>query len=79
MTLSVQIDPLLETRVEEEARRLGVSPSDFVQHVLERALGLKSPADIYRRVCSFTPMGDPDASEGVADKVKARLRANHPG
>jgi hypothetical protein len=38
-----------------------------------------SPADIYRRVCSFTPVGDPDASEGVADKVKARLRANHPG
>lgn len=79
MTLSVQIDPLLETRVEEEARRLGVSPSDFVQDVLERALGLKSPAGIYRRVCSFTPMGHPDASENVADKVKARLRANHPG
>jgi hypothetical protein len=79
MTLSVQIDPLLETRVEEEARRLGVSPSDFVQDALERALGMKSPADIYRRVCSFTPMGDPDASEHVADKVKARLRANHPG
>lgn len=79
MTLSVQIAPLLETRVEEEARRLGVSPSDFVQDVLERALGMKNPAEIYRRVCSFTPMGDPDASEGVADKVKARLRANHPG
>jgi hypothetical protein len=31
MTLSVQIAPLLETRVGEEARRLGVSPSDFVQ------------------------------------------------
>ncbi|WP_295431557.1 CopG family transcriptional regulator [uncultured Thiodictyon sp.] len=79
MTLSVQIDPLLETRVEEEARRLGVSPSDFVQDVLEQALGLKSPADIYRRVCSFTPMGDPDASENVADKVTARLRAHYPG
>ena len=78
MTLSVQIDPLLETRVEEEARRLGVSPADFVQDALERAQGLKSPADIYRRVCSFTPMGDPDASENVADKVKARLRAHHP-
>jgi hypothetical protein len=57
MTLSVQIDPLLETRVEEEARRLGVSPSDFARDVLERALGMKSPAAIYRRVCSFCADG----------------------
>ncbi len=79
MTLSVQVDPLLESRLAAEARRLGVSPSDFVNEVLERALGMKSPADIYRQVCSFTPMGDPSASENVADKVKARLRENYPG
>jgi hypothetical protein len=79
MTLSVQIDPLLESRVEEEARRCGVSPSTFVQDILERALGMKNPAEIYRRVCSFTPMGDPDASENVADKIRAKLRENHPG
>jgi hypothetical protein len=79
MTLSVQIDPVLESRVEEEARRLGVSPSALVREVLERALGMNSPAEVYRRVCSFTPMGDPDASETAGDKIKARLRENHPG
>jgi len=79
MTLSVQIDPVLESRVEEEARRLGVSPSALVREVLERALGMNSPAEVYRRVCSFTPMGDPDASEKSGDKIKARLRENHPG
>ncbi|WP_295579495.1 hypothetical protein [uncultured Lamprocystis sp.] len=40
---------------------------------------MKNPAEIYRQVCSFTPMGDPSASENIADKVKARLRENHPG
>jgi len=79
MPLSVQVDPLLESRIAEEARRLGVSPSDFINEVLERALGMKNPAEIYRQVCSFTPMGDPNASEDVADKVKARLRESHPG
>jgi hypothetical protein len=79
MTLSVQVDPLLESRIAEEARRLGVSPSDFINEVLERALGMKNPAEIYRQVCGFMPMGDANASENVADKVNARLRENHPG
>lgn len=78
MTLSVQIDPLLECRLEEEARRLGITPSDFVRELLEKTLGRESPADIYRRVCSFSPMGDPNASENVSEKIKAKLRANHP-
>ena len=46
MTLSVRLAPELEARLEEEARRLGISKSEFVKDVLERSLGLKNPATL---------------------------------
>ena len=75
MTLSVRLDPTLEARVDQEARRLGISKSEFVKDALERVLGIKNPAKLLRAVRSGTPMGDPDASRNVSKRVRAKLRA----
>lgn len=77
MALSVTLDPLIAARVEQEARRLGISQSRFVMDTLERALGLTNPDVLLDEICSYTPMGDPNASENTAAKVKDLLRAKH--
>ena len=38
MLYSVQLEPLLETELEQAARRLGVSPSQFILSAVEQAL-----------------------------------------
>jgi predicted DNA-binding protein len=75
MAMSVRLDPTLETRVEQESRRLGVTKSEFVKDALERVLGLKNPADLLRTVRSGKPMGNPQASRNVSARMKAKLRA----
>jgi RHH-type rel operon transcriptional repressor/antitoxin RelB len=75
MPMSVRLDPALEEKVSQEARRRGVSKSEFVKDAIERALGLKDPGKLLDLVRSGKPMGDPDASTNVSAKVKARLRA----
>lgn len=77
MTLSVRLEPALEARIEQEARRLGISKSEFVKDALERVLGLKSPADLLKQVRSGTPMGVTDTSEQVSQKVRSKLREKH--
>lgn len=75
MPMSVRLDATLEARVEEEARRRGVTKSAFVIDALERALGLRNPARLLREIRSLTPMGVRGASEDVSSQVKAKLRA----
>lgn len=75
MALSVRLDPALESRVGQEAKRLGMTKSDFVKDALERVLGIKNPYALLESVRSRKPMGDPTASENVSAKVKAKLRA----
>jgi len=77
MALSVRLDPELETLVEQEARRLGVSKSDFVKDALERSLGRKNPADLLEKVRSGVATGDPDLSESVSDKLKTKVHEKH--
>jgi len=77
MTLSVRLDPILEAKMEEETKRLGISKSDLVKDALELRLGLKNPYDILRQVRSGTPMGKPFASESSSTELKAKLRAKH--
>ncbi|MBF0161369.1 MAG: hypothetical protein HQL88_03685 [Magnetococcales bacterium] len=77
MALSVQLDPVLEARVGQEAKRLGMTKSGFVQDTLERVLGLKNPSQLLDEICSGTPMGDPNASENVSEKFKVKLREKH--
>lgn len=75
MPMSVRLDATLEARVEQEARRRGVTKSALVVDALERALGLKDPACLLREIRSLTPMGVPSASEDVSAHVRAKLRA----
>ena len=56
MALSVRLEPALETRLEEEARKLGVSKSEFVKDALERTLGIKNPADLLSQVPRRDPL-----------------------
>lgn len=77
MTLSVRLDPALEARVGQEAKRLGITKSEFVKDALERVLGMKNPYELLKAVRSGTPMGDRHASENVSERFKAKLRAKH--
>ena len=78
MAISVRLEPALEARVEAEARRLGTTKSQLVKEALERMLGIRNPAELLKSVRSGTPMGNPDASEGVSARMKAKLRAQYP-
>lgn len=78
MTLTVRLDAALETKVHQEARRLGITKSEFVKDAIERVLGLKNPAVLLKAVRSRRPMGIPDASENVSAKMRAKLRAKRP-
>jgi hypothetical protein len=75
MALSIQIDPILEAQIAQEAKRLGMSEADFVKDILERALGFKNPYQLLQQVRSGTPIGDPHASEHTGEKFKAKLHA----
>jgi hypothetical protein len=75
MALSVRLDPPLAARVEEEAKRLGISKSDLVKDALARRLGLEDPYALLDEVRSGKPMGKPAASERTGAGLKARLRA----
>lgn len=77
MTLSVRLNPAIEAQLEQQARKLGMTKSEFVKDAIERALGLQSPAELLKAVRGGRPMGKPDASENVSAKVKARLRAQY--
>ena len=78
MALSVRLDPVMEARVEEESRRLGISKSDLVKDALELRLGLKNPYALLRQVRSGAPMGEPTASEATGAGFEAKLRAKRP-
>lgn len=78
MTMSVRLPAVLESRVERESRRLGVTKSEFVKDALERVLGLKDPAVLLRKVRKAGPMGEATASVDVSSRMKARLRAKLP-
>lgn len=77
MALSVRLEPALETRLEEEARRLGISKSEFVKDALERTLGIKNPAELLSRARAGSPMGNTKASANVSSNVKKKIRAKH--
>jgi len=78
MAISVRLNVALEARVGEEARRLGITKSEFVKDALERVLGIKNPAELLQAVRGGAPMGAPDASEDVSAKMKKKLRAQRP-
>jgi hypothetical protein len=78
MTLTVRLDSALETKVDQEAKRLGITKSEFVKDALERVLGIKNPAALLKVVRSRKPMGHPNASTNVSARMRAKLREKRP-
>jgi len=50
MAVSVRMDPLMEKELELIAKRQGITKSQFIIEAVERALGRKDPAALYRKV-----------------------------
>jgi predicted DNA-binding protein len=75
VALSVRLDPVLEARVDEESKRLGISKSELVKDALELRLAMKNPYDLLRQVRSGTPAGHVDRSEQTGIGLKVKLRA----
>lgn len=81
MAMSVRLDPVLEARLEQEAKRLGITKSEFVKDALERVLGLKNPYALLMQV------RDPEAyracepttqdAENISAKLKDKILAKH--
>jgi hypothetical protein len=78
MTLTVRLDAALEKKVDQEAKRLGITKAEFVKDAIERVLGIKNPAVLLKAVRNRKPMDKPDASENVSAQMGAKLRANRP-
>jgi predicted DNA-binding protein len=78
MAVSVRLDPVVEAKLTQQARLLGITKSDFIKDALERVLGLKDPAALLREVRSGSKLGRSDASVKVSSLMKARLRAKRP-
>lgn len=80
MVMSVRLDPVLESRVEQEARRRGITKSEFVKEALERVLGSRDPYQLLQQVRNAADYAaaEPapvDYSANVSANVKAKLRA----
>jgi hypothetical protein len=75
MVLTVRMDKVLELRVAREARRRGVSKSQFVRDTLERTLGYKNPYELLLEIRSGARSGERNASERTGEKFAAKLRA----
>ena len=78
MALSVRLNPVIEARMDQESRRLGITKSEFVKDALERVLGLKDPSTLLDQVRRGKPMGQPAASVATGAGLKAKLRAKRP-
>lgn len=86
MAVSVRMDPLLEKELEQAARRLGQTKSQFIIDAVERALGRKNPAQLYRqvmekvadyRVADPAPLDVPVQPPSTGERVREKLRAQH--
>ncbi len=81
MAMTIDLDPVLDKLVEQEAKRQGISKSEFVSNALEQVLSLKSPAEIYRRIIDKEAyrVAEPTTnfSENSGEKFKALLREKH--
>ena len=81
MATSIDLDPVLDKLVEQEAKRQGVSKSEFVSKALEQILSPQSPLEIYRQVFNPSPedFQGPTTylSENTGQRVKELLREKH--
>jgi hypothetical protein len=74
--LSIRLKPELESLLVERARREGVTKSKLVNDLLARALlPAPDPFALLETIRRDTPGEDPQASEHIGAKLKAKLRA----
>ena len=78
MAVSVRLDPVIEAKLTQQARLLGITKSDFIKDAIERVLGVKNPAALLHEVRSGGKLGRRDASANVSRLMKAKLRAKRP-
>ncbi|MDR1968950.1 MAG: hypothetical protein LBQ32_09720 [Burkholderiaceae bacterium] len=84
MAVSVRMDPLIEKELELAAKRQGITKSQFIIEAVERALGRKDPAALYRKVMQEATvqykvserLPDDDLSPQKAT-LRQSLRAEH--
>jgi hypothetical protein len=81
MTTSIELDPVLDKLVELEAKRQGISKSEFVSKALDQVISPKSPLEIYRQVFNPSPeeLQGPTTylSENTGQRVKELLREKY--
>lgn len=81
MTATIELDPVLDQLVELEAKREGISKSEFVNKALERVVTPKNPLEIYRQVFNPAPADYQGPatylSENTGQRVKELLREKH--
>ena len=82
MAVSVRMDPLMEKELELAAKRKGVTKSQFIIEAVERALGRRDPAQLYREVMeAHSPYaaagGDAGQVVEPAAPLRAKLQARH--
>ena len=78
MAVSVRLDPVIEAKLTQQAKLLGITKSEFIKDAIERVLGLKNPAVLLHEVRSGGKLGRRDASAYVSRLMKAKLRAQRP-
>ena len=78
MAVSVRLDPVIEAKLTQQARLLGITKSDFIKDAIERFLGMKNPAARLREVRRGGKLWRRDASANVSRLMKAKLRAQRP-
>lgn len=65
MAVSVRMDPLLEKQLEQAAKRLGVTKSQFIIDAVERALGGHNPYELMLQL-KAQESGDPYLAQAKA-------------
>ena len=75
MAVSIRLDPVIEAKLTQQAKLLGITKSAFIKDAIERVLGLKNPATLLREVRSGRKVGRKDASAQVSRLMRSKLRA----
>ncbi len=75
MAVSVRLDPVIEAKLTQQAKLLGITKSDFIKDAIERVLGMKNPAALLREA-QAAGLLTPDAlAQLLKDAMRRRAGA----
>lgn len=72
MTVSVDMDPLLEKEVELAANNRGMSKSQFIIEAVQKSLGRNNPYDLMMAFKAEEPTANCDSTDARYDTDSAR-------